>query len=61
MVKFTLKYQPAIKAYTGDIDNKLVSYHLSDRDWEIVRQLGKVLRVRSHFNYATYHSHSTMF
>ena len=60
MVKFTLKYKPAIKAYTGNVDNKLLLYHLSDRDWEIIRQLGKVLRVCSCFNFFALYSHDTM-
>ena len=46
MLKFALDYQRVINAITSDRENNLRAYELSPLEWETMRQLSEVLKVR---------------
>ena len=45
MLNFALEYRKAIDVLTGDRQNQLRNYELSEREWTIAKQLCDVLKV----------------
>lgn len=45
MLNFAYAYRDAYNEITANRDMKMRDYELSDEEWEIVRQLGLVLKV----------------
>jgi hypothetical protein len=45
MLQFALAYQEALDTITSDKEMKLCRYEMDEEEWEIVEQLGEVLKV----------------
>jgi hypothetical protein len=45
MLSVTVKYQPAVEAFTAEKKNNLHKYELSEEEWEITEQTCEVLKV----------------
>lgn len=46
MLEFTLEYKAVLNAFTSDRDNDMRQYEMDEKEWDIVKELVDILKVR---------------